>query len=122
MAARTFREKKSFLPLNFNVYFNLDNRGKARLAVRSLSTSMARALKSARGPRQNKTNMTSQFRVDKRKIVEVNGGWKLSKKKKRKKTKTKYSLTLKEAILLLLAFSSRSVERSESSSQVLNKH
>ena len=88
MAARTFREKKSFLPLNFNVYFNLDNRGKARLAVRSLSTSMARALKSARRPRQNKTNMTSQFRVDKRKIVEVNGEWKLFKKK-RKENKDK---------------------------------
>ena len=81
MAARTLREKKrSVLPLHFNVYFNLDNRERARLAVRSLSTSMARALKSARRPCKNKTNMTSQFRVDKRKIVEVNGEWKLYKK------------------------------------------
>ena len=40
---------------------------------------MARALKSARRPCKNKTNMTSQFRVDKRKIVEVNGEWKLYK-------------------------------------------
>ena len=80
MAARTLREKKkSVLPLHFNVYFNLDNRERARLAVRSLSTSMARALKSARRPCKNKTNMISQFRVDKRKIVEVNGEWKLYK-------------------------------------------
>ena len=33
-----------------------------KLAVRSLSTYMARALKSARRPRKNKTNMASQFR------------------------------------------------------------
>ena len=81
MAARTLREKKkSVLALHFNVYFNLDNRERARLAVRSLSTSMVRALKSARHPCKNKTNMISQFRVDKRKIVEVNGEWKLYKK------------------------------------------
>ena len=42
---------------------------------------MARALKSARHPRKNTTNMTSQFRVDKRKIVKVNGEWKLYQKK-----------------------------------------
>ena len=34
----------------------------SKLAVRSLSTSMARALKSARRPRKNKTNTASQFR------------------------------------------------------------
>ena len=51
----------------------ITGRERARLAVRSLSTSMARALKSARRSCKNKTNMTSQFRVDKRKIVEVNG-------------------------------------------------
>ena len=33
MAARTFREKKSFFPLNFNVYINLDNRERARARV-----------------------------------------------------------------------------------------
>ena len=32
------------------------------MAVRRLSTSMARVLKSARRPRKNKTNMTSLFR------------------------------------------------------------
>ena len=74
------RKKKSVLPLHFNVYFNLDNRERARLAARCLSTSMTRALKSARRPRKNKRNMTSQCRVDKRKIVEVNGEWKLYKK------------------------------------------
>ena len=58
----------------------ITGRERARLAVRSLSTSMARALKSARRSCKNKTNMTSQFRVDKRKIVEVNGEWKLYKK------------------------------------------
>ena len=34
----------------------------SKLAVRSLSTSMARALKSARRPRKNKTNMAYLFR------------------------------------------------------------
>ena len=90
MAARTLREKKkSVLPLHFNVYFNLDNRERARLAVRSLSTSMARALKSARRPCKNKTNMISQFRVDKRKIVEVNGEWKLYKKQQQQQQQGK---------------------------------
>ena len=53
-------------------------------------------------------------KVDKRKIVEVNGEWKLYKERS--------TLTLKEAMLLFLAFGSRSVERSERSSQVLNNH
>ena len=56
-------------------------------------------------------------KVDKRKIVEVNGEWKLYKENKEIST-----LTLKEAVLLFLAFSSRSVERSEKSSQVANNH
>ena len=34
----------------------------SKLAVRSLSTSMARALKTAQRPRKNKTNTASQFR------------------------------------------------------------
>ena len=54
-------------------------------------------------------------KVDKRKIVEVNGEWKLYKENKEIST-----LTLKEAMLLFLAFGSRSVERSERSSQVPN--
>ena len=94
MAARTLREKKkSVLPLHFNAYFNLDNRERARLAVRSLSTSMARALKSARRPCKNKTNMTSQFRVDKRKIVEVNGEWKLYKKQQQQQQQQRQKYT-----------------------------
>ena len=56
-------------------------------------------------------------KVDNRKIVEVNGEWKLYKENKEVST-----LTLKEAMLLFLAFGSRSVERSERSSQVPNKH
>ena len=56
-------------------------------------------------------------KVDKRKIVEVNGEWKLYKENKEIST-----LTLKEAMLLFLAFGSRSVERSERSSQVPNNH
>ena len=51
-------------------------------------------------------------KVDKRKIVEVNGEWKLYKEKKEIS-----ALTLMEAMLLFLAFGSRSVERSERSSQ-----
>ena len=54
-------------------------------------------------------------KVDKRKIVEVNGEWKLDRENKEIST-----LTLKEAVLLFLAFGSRSVERSERSSQVPN--
>ena len=52
-------------------------------------------------------------------MVEVNGEWKLYKQNKEVS-----ALTLKEAMLLFqgLAFSSRSVERSERSRQVLNKH
>ena len=53
-------------------------------------------------------------KVDKRKIVEVNGEWKLYKEIS--------TLTLKEAMLLFLAFGSRSVERYERSSQVPNNH
>ena len=56
-------------------------------------------------------------KVDKRKIVEVNGEWKLDRENKEIST-----LTLKEAVLLFLAFGSRSVERSERSSQVPNNH
>ena len=56
-------------------------------------------------------------KVDKRKIVEVNGEWKLYKENKEIST-----LTLKEAMLLFLAFGSRSVERSERSSHVPNNH
>ena len=56
-------------------------------------------------------------KVDKRKIVEVNGEWKLYKENKEIST-----LTLKEAMLLFLAFGSQSVERSERSSQVPNNH
>ena len=135
---------------------------------------MARALKSARPPRRNKTNMASQFqsihpqklyelsvvgqtfmrgdnvklhrlqvtidlhksklyvktkqkfsteinsfasKADRRKIVEVNGEWKLYKENKEIST-----LTLKEAMLPFLAFGSRSVERSERSSQFSKKH
>ena len=51
-------------------------------------------------------------KADRRKIVEVNGEWKLYKENKEIST-----LTLKEAMLLFLAFGSRSVERSERSSQ-----
>ena len=53
-------------------------------------------------------------KVDKGKIVQVNGEWKLYKEIR--------TLTLKEAIVLFLAFGSRSVERSERSSQVPNNH
>ena len=53
-------------------------------------------------------------KVDKHKIVEVNGQWKLYKEVS--------TLTQKEAMLLFLAFGSRSVERSERSSQVPNNH
>ena len=56
-------------------------------------------------------------KVDKRKIVEVNGEWKLYKENKEIST-----LTLKEAMLLFLAFGSRSVERSERWSQVAKNH
>ena len=52
--------------------------------------------------------------VDKRKIVEVNGEWKLYKEVS--------TLTQKEAILLFLAFGARSVERTERSCQVPNNH
>ena len=69
----------------------ITGRERARLAVRSLSTSMARALKSARRSCKNKTNMTSQFRVDKRKIVEVNGEWKLYKKQQQQQQRQKYT-------------------------------
>ena len=56
-------------------------------------------------------------KVDKRKIVEVNGEWKLYKENKEIST-----LTLKEAMLLFLALGSRSVERSKRSSQAPNNH
>ena len=56
-------------------------------------------------------------KVDKRTIVEVNGEWKLYNENKEIST-----LILMEAMLLFLAFSSRSVERSERSSQVPNNH
>ena len=56
-------------------------------------------------------------KVDKRKIVPVNGEWKFYKENKEIST-----LTLKEAMLLFLSFCSRSVERSERSSQVPNNH
>ena len=55
-------------------------------------------------------------KVDKRKIVEVNGEWKLCKENKEVST-----VTLKEAMLLFLAFVSQSIERSERPSQVPNK-
>ena len=35
--------------------------------------------------------MTSQFRVDKRKIVEVNGEWKLYKKQQQQQQRQKYT-------------------------------
>ena len=54
-------------------------------------------------------------KVDKRKIVEVNAEWKLYKEYKEVST-----LSLKEAMLLFLAFGS--VERCQRSSQVVNKH
>ena len=50
-------------------------------------------------------------------IVEVNAESKLYKEYKEVST-----LTLKEAMLLFLAFGSRSVERCERSSRILNKH
>ena len=56
-------------------------------------------------------------KVDNRKIVEVNGEWNLNKENKEVST-----LLLKEAKLLFLAVGSRSVKRSEKSSQALNKH
>ena len=56
-------------------------------------------------------------KVDKRKIVEVNAEWKLYKEYKEVSM-----LSLKEAMLLFLAFGLRSVERCERSSQVVNKH
>ena len=56
-------------------------------------------------------------KVDKRKIVEVNGEWKLYKENKEIS-----SLTLKEAMLPFLALGSQSVERSKRSSQVPNNH
>ena len=56
-------------------------------------------------------------KVDKRKIVEVKAEWKLYKGYKEVST-----LSLKEAMLLFLAFGSGSVGRCERSSQVLNKH
>ena len=54
---------------------------------------MARALKSARRPCKNKTNMTSQFRVDKSKIVEVNGEWKLYKKQEQQQQQQRQKYT-----------------------------
>ena len=51
-------------------------------------------------------------KVDKRKIVKVNGEWKLYKENKEIST-----LTLKEAMLLFLAFGSRSVERSRTTTE-----
>ena len=57
-------------------------------------------------------------KVDKRKIVEVNGEWKLYKENKKEIS----SLTLKEAMLPFLALGSQSVERSKRSSQVPNNH
>ena len=56
-------------------------------------------------------------KVDRRKIVEVNAEWKLNKEYKEVST-----LTLMKAMLLFLAFGSRSVERCKRSRQVLNKH
>ena len=56
-------------------------------------------------------------KVDKRKIVEVNAEWKLYYENKEVST-----LTLKEEMLLFLTFGSRSVERSERSNPVPNKH
>ena len=53
-------------------------------------------------------------KVDRRKIVEVNAEWKPYKEVS--------TLNLKEGMLLFLAFGSRSVERCERSSQILNKH
>ena len=55
-------------------------------------------------------------KVDKRKIVEANGEWKLYKENKEVST-----VTLKEAMLLFLAFVSQSMARSERPSQVPNK-
>ena len=57
-------------------------------------------------------------KVDKRYyVVEVNGEWNLYLENKEVSTPTQ-----KEAMLLFLAFGSRSVERSERSSQFPNKH
>ena len=53
-------------------------------------------------------------KVDKRKIVEVNGEWKLYKENKKEIS----SLTLKEAMLPFLALGSQSVERSKRSSHI----
>ena len=55
---------------------------------------------------------SSASKVDKREIVDVNYEWRLHKENKEVSTPT-----LKEAILLFLTFGSRSVERSERSSQ-----
>ena len=55
--------------------------------------------------------------MDKRKMVEVNGEWKIYKENKEVS-----ALTLKEAVVLFLTLSSPSVERSERSSQVPKKH
>ena len=56
-------------------------------------------------------------KADRRNIVELNAEWKLYKEYKEVST-----LALKEGMLLFLAFGSRSVERCERSSQILNKH
>ena len=56
-------------------------------------------------------------KVDKRLTVKVNGEWKLYLENKEVSRPTQ-----KEAMMLFLAFGSRSVERSERSSQFPNKH
>ena len=61
-------------------------------------------------------------KVDKRKIVEVNGEWKLYKENKEISTLTLKARGPKGSNVTVLAFGSRSVERSERSSQVPNNH
>ena len=83
---------------------------------KSLSVSIVVCVES----KQKFSNDINSFasKVDKRKIVEVNGEWKLYKENKKEIS----SLTLKEAMLPFLALGSQSVERSKRSSQVPNNH
>ena len=61
-------------------------------------------------------------KVDKRKIVEVNGEWKLYKENKEISTLTLKARGSKGSNVTVLTFGSRSVKRSERSSQVPNNH
>ena len=61
-------------------------------------------------------------KVDKRKIIEVNGEWKLYKENKEISTLTLEARGPKGSNVTVLASGSRSVKRSERSSQVPNNH